>query len=241
MRTIHLYGNLGKSFGHRHDFAVETVPEAIQALRANFSNFANFIREGFYRVVVGKTQKNGMELGEDDLPGFKLGKQDLHIVPVLKGSKRGGIGKIIAGIALIGLSAFGGAALAAPLFAGGTMSMASVAGSLGTGLLLTGVASLLAPQQKVESEDQNFTSSGPVNTTREGGIIPIVYGEVICGGTMINGILTTKVGPKGKQKQPLNINTLFGSFVGNATDEKKSNDTSSGSNPLLPLFSREER
>ncbi|RLL64297.1 tail assembly protein [Paenirhodobacter hankyongi] len=235
MRTIHLHGNIGKTFGRSHQFAVDTVPEAIQALRANFAGFANHIREGFYRVVVGKTEKNGLELGEEDLPGFKLGKQDLHIVPVLKGSKRGGIGKVIAGIALIGLSAFGGAALAAPLFAGGTMSTASVIGSLGTGLLLTGVASLIAPQQETEKEDPNYSSSGPVTTTREGGIVPIAYGEVVCGGTMINGILTTKVGPKGKQKTTLDVKTLFAPFTNKATDEQKTTETS-GNNGLPPIF-----
>lgn len=192
MRTIHLYGSLGKEFGRKIEMLVDTVAEAIQALQANLPRFRHAIRNGHFRVIVGKNQKTGMALDEAMLPGFKLGAQDLFIIPVVKGSKRGGVGKIIAGIALIGLAAFGGAAMAAPLFAGSTMSMASVAGAMGTSMLLTGVSSLLAPETQSEDRQQSFTMTGPQVTTREGGIIPIAYGRVWTGGTMINGALNIK-------------------------------------------------
>lgn len=191
MRTIHLYGSLGQEFGYKIRLAVESVQEAIQALQANFPRFNNAIRYGFYRLVIGKKSK-GIVLEEAMLPGCKLGNQDLHIIPVVKGSKRGGLGKIIAGIALIGLSVFGGAAFASPLFTGGTMSLSSVSGAMGTGLLISGVASFIAPEVKSEDTEKSFTSTGPQVTTREGGIIPIAYGEVISGGTMINGAITIK-------------------------------------------------
>ena len=191
MRDIHLYGALGKQFGRKHSFDVDTVADAIEALRANFIEFFNAIRNGHYRVVVGKTTRIGIELDEAMLPGFKLGKQDLHIVPVVKGSKRGGLGKIIAGIALIGLSlTTGGAAgalMGTQLF--GTMTAGAVVGQIGLGLALTGVASFLAPEQEAPDDTKSYTMTGPQITAREGGIVPIVYGEVWTGGTMINGSL----------------------------------------------------
>lgn len=189
MRTVHLYGALGKSFGYKHRFDVDTVADAIEALRANFIEFFNAIRNGHFRVVVGKNTQKGLQLDETMLPGFKLGKQDLHIVPVTKGSKRGGLGKIIAGMALIGLSlATGGAGLmGATLF--GSTTVGAAVGQIGLGLALTGVASLLAPEQEAPDDAKSFTMTGPQNTTREGGIVPIVYGEVWTGGTMINGSL----------------------------------------------------
>ncbi|NPD16859.1 tail assembly protein [Xinfangfangia sp. D13-10-4-6] len=190
MRTIHLHGSLGAEFGHKIRLAVDTVEEAIQALQANFPKFFNHIRNGHFRVIVGKTQKNGMELDEAMLPGFKLGNQELFVTPVIKGSKGGGVGKIIAGVALIGLAAFDGAALAAPLFAGGSMSMGSIAGAMGTSLMLTGVATMLAPELKAEETEKSFTMTGPQNTTREGGIIPIAYGRVWTSGTLINEALS---------------------------------------------------
>lgn len=192
MRKVHLYGALGTKFGRSHSFDIDTIADAISALRANFPTFFDALRNGHFRVVVGKTQKNGMELDEAMLPGFKLGSQDLHIVPVIKGSKRGGLGKIIAGIALIGLSAITmGGALGVGLF-GTTTSISSMMGSIGTAMLISGVASFIAPEQKSEETEQSFTMTGPQVTTREGGIIPIVYGEVITGGTMINGAISIK-------------------------------------------------
>lgn len=189
MRNVHLYGALGREFGKTHRFEIDTVGEAIDAFRANYSNFVNALRKGYYRVIVGKTTRNGMELDEAMLPGLKLGKQDLHIVPVVKGSKRGGLGKIIAGVALVGLSMISGGAMAAPLFGAGSMTAGTISGAVGASLILNGVASLIAPEFKVEEKQQSFTMTGPQNVTREGGIVPIVYGEVISGGTMISGAL----------------------------------------------------
>ncbi|SEB62251.1 tail assembly protein [Rhodobacter sp. 24-YEA-8] len=212
MRTIHLHGSLGREFGHKIRLAVDTVKEAIDALQANFPKFFNTIRNGHFRVIVGKTQKNGMELDEAMLPGFKLGTQDLFIVPVIKGSKRGGLGKIIAGVALIGLASLGGAALAAPLFAGGSMSMGSIAGAMGASLMLTGVATLLAPELKAEENEKSFTMTGPQNTTREGGIIPIAYGRVWTGGTMINGALSIH-----NREDIASNGGMIGKFLGKST------------------------
>lgn len=196
MRKVHLYGSLGKEFGKVHTFAIESIAEAIQALRANFPEFASRIRLGHYRVVVGKNTNNGISLGEEDLPGFKLGKQDLHIIPVVQGSKRGGLMKIIAGVALIGLSVMTGGAAAVGAFGSlwsGGMTVSSMIGQIGMGMLLTGAASLIAPQIEDSSDKQkSFTSTGPVSTTREGGIVPIVYGEVFTGGTMVNGLLSVR-------------------------------------------------
>ncbi|WP_112309672.1 tail assembly protein [Pseudogemmobacter bohemicus] len=209
MRTIHLHGSLGREFGHKIRLAVDTIQEAMDALQANFPKFFNTIRKGHFRVIVGKTQKNGLELDEAMLPGFKLGTQDLFLIPVVKGSKRGGVGKIIAGIALIGLSAFGGAALAAPLLAGGTTSLGTIAGALGTSMLLSGVATMLAPEMKAEETEKSFTMTGPQTTTREGGIIPIAYGEVITGGTMINGALSIQ-----HREESASNGGLFEKFLG---------------------------
>lgn len=152
------------------------------------------IRHGSFRVIVGKTQKDGMALDEAMLHGFKLGRQDLFLIPVIAGSKRGGVGKIVAGIALIGLSMMtGGTALmGTPLFGIGSMTGASISGAMGAGLLLNGVASMLAPEQKAEDSQQSFTMTGPQNTMREGGIIPIAYGKVWTGGTLINGALSIR-------------------------------------------------
>lgn len=211
MRTIHLYGSLGQEFGRKHRFDIQSIAEAIEALRANFPKFFDRLRHGHFRVVVGKTTRNGLELDGPSLPGFKLGKQDLHIVPVIKGSKRGGLGKIVAGIALIGLSvATGGSALmGASLF--GTTTVGSAVGQIGLGMTMTGVASFIAPEQSAPDNTQSFTMTGPTTTAREGGIVPIVYGEVWTGGTMINGALTIRSKDDDLGKTPEEIFTALSS------------------------------
>lgn len=188
MREIYLYGALGKSFGRVHEFEVNSMAEVMQALMANWPSFANKIRHGFYKVVVGDPKK-GTQLDENTIAGFELKEHSVHIVPVSKG-RRGGLGKILAGVLLISLAVVtGGASLAAGAltttgFVGGAMV------SMGTGLILNGVAQLIAPSVDDTGEKQkSFTSGGPQTTTREGGIVPIAYGEVVTGGTMISGVL----------------------------------------------------
>ncbi|AGT09265.1 tail assembly protein [Paracoccus aminophilus] len=190
MNDLYLHGALGKEFGRHFRFDIETIQDALMALRANFPTFANAIRNGFYEIVVGKTRTNGLSLEEAQLAGFRLGQNALHIVPVAAGRKRGGLGKIIAGIALIGLSAAtagGGGLLGGALWAGSNVTGSQIVGQIGTGMLLTGASSLIAPQQKAEDTTQSFTMSGPTSNLREGAIVPIAYGEVVTGGYMISG------------------------------------------------------
>ncbi|MFC3058809.1 tail assembly protein [Paenirhodobacter populi] len=191
MNTVFLYGALAKEFGREHRFNIETAAEAIDALRANFPRFFNTIRHGHYRVIVGNDRKTGLPLDETEMPAFNLAMKPIHIIPVTKGRKRGGVGKVIAGVALIGLSAMtGGSALMGTALWQGGMTLGGMTGAMGMGLALTGAASLIAPQQKAGETKQSFTMSGPTNDTREGGIVPIAYGEVITGGMMINGAVS---------------------------------------------------
>lgn len=188
MNTIRLYGALGKEFGASHRFEITSPGEAFQALHANYPTFTKMLRHGFYRVVVGKTQANGVPLDESTILQYRIGDQDIHIAPVMKGRGRGGLGKVLAGILLVGLAAFGGPLMATTLGAGG-MTVGSVAGHLGLGLTMTGVATMLSPQAEAGDTQKSYTITGPQVTLREGGIVPIVYGECVTGGTMISGIL----------------------------------------------------
>ncbi|SVB48903.1 uncharacterized protein METZ01_LOCUS201757, partial [marine metagenome] len=92
------------------------------------------------------------EVGEDEL-AHPIGQSDLHFVPVIAGAG-GSTGKILGGIALIGVGiASGGAGFMAGGgfgFAGagamaGKFSFAALAGNIGIGLALTGVSEMLAP------------------------------------------------------------------------------------------------
>lgn len=194
MRKVILHGSLGDTYGREFMLEVKTAGEAIRALSANFPGFIKTIREGAWHVVRGADVDTGMSLSEDDIATFKLGrKADLHIVPFVAGSKRGGLLKIVLGVVLIGAAfALTGGALAAPIMGGGGL-LGGITGTqvalFGAAIALAGVSSLLTPEEKAEKEDgsNSFTMSGPGNTYEQGAPVPLVYGEVITGGVLISG------------------------------------------------------
>lgn len=189
MHDIHLHGALGQEFGRHHRFDVDSVIDVISALRANFPKFTNALRHGFYRVVLGKL-KGGIQLDEEAALITRLNGREVHIIPVTAGHKRGGLGKVIAGIALVGLSTISGgtigAVMGSTLWSGGA-TVGTMVGNMGVSMMLTGVATMIAPEQDAPDEKKSFTMTGPTSNMREGNIIPIVYGEVITGGYMIAG------------------------------------------------------
>lgn len=196
LRDIHLHGALGAEFGPHYRFAVDSVGETIAALQANFPRFASAIRKGFYKIVLGKTVRQGLTLRENQL-GVSLGNRAIHIIPTVQGRKNGGLGKVVAGIALIGLSMMTGGAMGALMATSfGTGTVGAMVGSMGMAMAISGVASMVAPEQKAEDRKESFTMSGPVSTVREGNIVPIAYGEVVTGGYMISGSVVIN-GPAG--------------------------------------------
>lgn len=193
MRNIYLHGSLATKYGNEFRLNVTTAGEAVRALSANFPGFMADIREGAWHVVRGDDIDNGLSLDEKQVAGFRLGKGDLHIVPFVAGSKRGGLLKVILGVVLIGAAfALTGGALATSIGAAGTM-LGGVTGTqvalFGAAVALAGVSSLLAPEEKADEEDgsNSFTMSGPGNTYDQGNPVPLVYGEVITGGQLISG------------------------------------------------------
>lgn len=186
LTQVHLHGTLGTQFGKHYRFAVESVGEVIAALRANFPTFENAIRHGFYRVVLGKSKAHGLALTEEQAGRVRLAGRPVHIVPTVRGRKRGGLGKIVAGIALIGLSIMsGGTALMAASI--GSTSVGAMVFTGGVGMIVAGVAQMIAPEQSAADEKQSFTMTGPQSNLKEGNIVPIAYGEVVTGGYLISG------------------------------------------------------
>lgn len=194
MRKIILHGAIGEKYGKEFELDVTTAGEAIRALAANFPEFMKDIREGAWHIVRGKKVDKGLALDEAQIGSFRLGSGDLHIVPYIAGSKRGGLLKIILGVVLIGAAfAFTGGALAAPLMGGAGGLLGGITGTqlalFGAAVALAGVSSLLSPEEKAaETEKQaSFTMAGPGNTYDQGNPVPLVYGEVITGGQLASG------------------------------------------------------
>jgi predicted phage tail protein len=190
MKTIRLYGHLGKTFGRVHRLDVQTPAEAVRALCANFKQFRQHIiahNEPGYKVLTGRAERGAEELHLGSVAS------EIKIVPVVAGAG-GNFGKVLLGAALIGFSLF--APQLTPLantIVYGSTTIASIAGSVGFSLVLGGVAGMLFKPPKVSNtaterpnNRPSFAFNGAINTTGQGNAVPLCYGEFLCGSQVIS-------------------------------------------------------
>jgi predicted phage tail protein len=204
LRPIYLHGHLKARFpAGPFSLSVSSVQEAVRALSANLPGFRAELAKGAYRVVAGP--RKGGEVLTEDLLGFHLAPgRPIHIVPAVAGNKRGGLGKTILGVALIGVATIAsggafGAIAGAGMFS--SVSWGSVA-LFGAALTFGGIAMMLTPTPRTPNiagyerpEDRpSFLLGGQVNTTLQGNPIPIIGGRCLVGGLVISaGIYTEKM------------------------------------------------
>ena len=197
LRKVKLYGELVDFVGYKElDAVINSTADAIRFLVSNFPRLEAHMANRHYQVLV-----NNYEIGEEDIHN-PIGQSDISIVPVIAGAGGGrGLGKILLGAALIGLS-FSGAIFANPVnLVGNTIGIgAKTVGMLGVSLALQGVTEMLFPLPKPQDfsneEDPriSFSFSGVQNTSRAGTSHPIVYGEIVTGSVVISaGIDTNQV------------------------------------------------
>ena len=211
-RVIKVYGKLAKHLGQRSfKAAVKTPAEAIRFLLANFPSLRGVMSEGDYKLSVGRSQ---LDIGDHPeyihLPSASF--EPIRIIPVVAGAG-GGTGKILAGVGLIaaaiilgplggGFLGMGGGALTAgssAFFSGLSVTL----GTIGTSLVLGGVAQLLTPTPKLGNLDsrgidettdprRSYSFSGIQNVSRQGVPIPLIYGEVFTGSVVISAGINTE-------------------------------------------------
>jgi|TARA_R100000458_G_C8268359_1_gene243191 predicted phage tail protein len=215
MKVVKVYGALRELLGKtRFEFVADTPAQAMRALLVNYPQLEQWLidseRDGVaYRVTVGK-----QKIYEQDVSGMLLPwseREVFSIAPVLTGAGRG-VGTFLLGAALVGVAIFsagagfslaaggftttgvaasGAVGVIAPGFAAAS-ALAAVAGNIGIGLMLTGVAQMLSPVPKppgpaeapTQLESNSF--SGIVNTSRQGIPVPIAYGRVFVGSAVIS-------------------------------------------------------
>lgn len=197
LKQVVLHGEMGERFGHEFSLEVGSVKDVMQALGAQLPGFREYVIARNFRVVAGNSPFDGIPLDNKELLGFNTGRRNIHIVPVVEGAKRGGIGKIIAGVLLAVVAWWIAPALIPAGFMGSAGSLtilgmnASTIAMFGVGLALSGVSQLLTPKAKksknsgVEREP-SFVFNGAINTTEQGGCVPLIYGRTMVGSTVIS-------------------------------------------------------
>ena len=199
LKTIKLYGDLKEITGHSElDAHVNSVGDSIRFLLMNWPQLEAHMNTQHYQVLT-----DGTEIGEEEIHYPVL--EEIKIVPVIAGAG-GGVGKVLAGAAMIGIvmaTGGAGAALGGSAWGWGTAGavkgawLAKSAVMMGASLILGGVSEMLFPVPKPEKfeNDQDprisFDFGGTPNTSRAGTTHPIVYGEIFTGSTVISMNLTT--------------------------------------------------
>jgi len=188
MTRILLSGSLAQAFGREHFRLLEagSTVEAFSALKHTIQGFEDFIRESARRGLRFAIFRNRENVGEDRFT--MSGTAEIRIVPVIAGSKSGGLFQTVVGVVLIVASVVmtaisGGAA--SPLAAG----MMQV----GIGMAIGGVIQMLTPVPKAPSQQEqgvtenkpSYLFNGAFNSTQQGLPVPVVYGKMLVGSSVV--------------------------------------------------------
>ncbi|MCE0757271.1 tail assembly protein [Pseudomonas asiatica] len=176
MTIIKLSGSLAQKFGrtHRRQLDSGEVWEAFKALKATLQGFEEEIRrlDGLgLRFAIFRNRKN---IGLDEMN--LRGTREVRVVPVVHGSKRGGVLQTIIGIAL----------MVSAIWLGPSAFYAGLSMTLG------GVAQMLSPQAQGLSQSAapenlpSYAFGSAKNTTASGNPVPICIGERRWGGAIIS-------------------------------------------------------
>jgi predicted phage tail protein len=186
VRTIRLYGKLGATFGRVHRFVVRNPKEAIRALVAMVPGFEKELMTSQDRGIGYAVFCGTRNISEKQL-AHPSGSDDIRIAPILSGRKSGGLFQIIAGIALVVVGAVTEYFLPGNPFSVEMMMM-------GAALALGGIAQMVSRQQTTPTSLTSYNFSGAQNTTSQGGPVPLLYGRMRVGSTVISEGLLAKDG-----------------------------------------------
>ncbi len=177
LKVIRLYGVLGAKFGRVHRLAIDSPREAIKALSVLYDGFEQYLANAHLKGLEFAVFKGKRNITEDEL---HLGTcEDIRIVPVVKGSKRGGFFQTVIGVALIAAATYFTGGLGAAFSASG---WAGAAAMTGASMAIGGVMQMLSPQpsglsMRQDSDNKpSYAFGGAVNTTAQGNPVPLLYG-----------------------------------------------------------------
>ena len=175
LKTIKLYGVLGKKFGKEFHLAVESTREAVKALSVQVPGFEQFMLTAHEQGLAFAVFQDDENISEDQID-FETGAKVIKIVPKVIGAGGNGILQTILGAVMIVV---------------GVITQQYWAVGMGVGMMIGGIAQMLAP--KVDTEDQNQDGNrankgfgGAATTIAQGNPVPILYGQREVGGFIVN-------------------------------------------------------
>jgi predicted phage tail protein len=195
MVTIRLLGEAGRRFGRVFRLSVRSAGEAVRALCLQIPELRQYLVQSTEHGIAWRVvTEDPLGLAEDELDWPCSKRVVLAPQPTGRG---GGVGKIIAGVALVAFAILfpAGGALASSFFTLGSTAAAAI-GSIGVSLIFSGVAQLLTPTPKmpgVVNTGGAITDRGNTDqqksalfdksnaNTAQGDVVPVLYGERLVG------------------------------------------------------------
>ena len=175
LKTIKLYGVLGKKFGKEFHLAVESTREAVKALSVQVPGFEQFMLTAHEQGLTFVVFQDDENISEDQID-FETGAKVIKIVPKVIGAGGNGILQTILGAVMIVV---------------GVITQQYWAVGMGVGMMVGGIAQMMMP--KMDEGDQNQDGNrankgfgGAVTTIAQGNPVPILYGQREVGGFIVN-------------------------------------------------------
>lgn len=194
LKKVYLHGSLAEFSAEPIELAVTSFADAYRALKARFGvKFQQAIKAGEFHLVKGQfktTKKGEISLKNKAITqeqvNWKVKEDELHFVPKMAGS--GKYGRLVVGALLVVVG------VVVDIYSYGTAhSLAEAFYVAGFSMMVGGVVDLLTPVPKIKNyTDQqgqtatSFLFNGAFNVTTQGGPVPLVYGHIRAGSTVIS-------------------------------------------------------
>jgi predicted phage tail protein len=178
--TIRLRGALGKRFGFVHRCVAASVSQAMRYMEVNYPGFTQWVLSSSDRGILFRVSiNNSYDLEESEILDPLPEDVTISITPLFSGAGGGNTNwlKIVVG----------GGLLALGLFGVGFLGLSPLQMMITGGLLL--VSGLMGGKPATAEDEENtksFVFSGAANTVQAGGRVPVVYGVIQTGSTVIS-------------------------------------------------------
>lgn len=183
LKTIKLYGVLGKKFGKEFHLAVESTREAVKALSVQVPGFEQFMLTAHEQGLAFAVFQDDENISEEQID-FETGAKVIKIVPKVIGAGGNGVLQTILGAVMVVVGVV-------MLYIPGAQPFAASVIGAGIGMMVGGIAQMMMP--KMDEGDQNQDGNrankgfgGAVTTIAQGNPVPILYGQREVGGFIVN-------------------------------------------------------
>lgn len=183
LKTIKLYGVLGKKFGKEFHLAVESTREAVKALSVQVPGFEQFMLTAHEQDLAFAVFQDDENISEDQID-FETRAKVIKIVPKVIGAGGNGVLQTILGAVMVVVGVV-------MLYIPGAQPFAASVIGAGIGMMVGGIAQMMMPKMDEGDQNQDGNRSnkgfgGAVTTIAQGNPVPILYGQREVGGFIVN-------------------------------------------------------